>query len=88
MTKTPSIAFLDDEDFGFSFSDTTDEKIQNDDLANRLQMMYDAIIPLLKNLNKNPNQEYIKWPNRTDKINEFKAKLDEIGSTHIKVKKL
>jgi hypothetical protein len=43
---------------------------------------------LLKNLNKNPSQEYIKWPNRVEKIAAFKEKLDEIGGDIIKVKKL
>jgi hypothetical protein len=80
--------FSDEEDFGFSFSDELEIKKDNDDLAFRLQTMYDAIIPLLKNLNKNPSQEYIKWPNRVEKIAAFKEKLDEIGGDIIKVKKL
>jgi hypothetical protein len=88
MTKTPSIIFSDEEDFGFSFSDEMEIKKDNDDLALRLQSMYDVIIPLLKNLNKNPNQEYIKWPNRIEKVVAFKEKLDEIGGEYIKVKKL
>ena len=50
--------------------------------------MYDAVIPLLKNLSKNPDQEIIKWPNRKDKIEEFKNKLDKIGGDRIKVKSL
>lgn len=80
--------FSDEEDFGFSFSDELEIKKDNDDLAFRLQTMYDAIIPLLKNLNKNPSQEYIKWPNRVEKIAAFKEKLDDIGGDIIKVKKL
>ena len=60
----------------------------NEELTNRIQQMYDAVIPLLKNLSKNPNQEFIKWPNRTAKIEQFKAKLDKIGENYIKVKSL
>lgn len=88
MTTTPSITFSDDDDFGFVFADETESIKDNEELAVRIQMMYDAIIPLLKNLNKNPSQEYIKWPNRIEKVVQFKQKLDEIGGDYIKVKKL
>ena len=36
------------------------------------------IIPLLKNLMKNPEKEYIYWPNRTDKIQKQIDKILEI----------
>jgi hypothetical protein len=88
MTRTPSMLFSEEDDFGFSFSDQTEEIKNNEELANRLQMMYDAIIPLLKNLNKNPDQEYIKWPNRIEKVSQFKQKLDQIGGDFVKVKKI
>ena len=91
MSNKALMTFSDD-DFGFSFTDeaTISEThvLGNQELTDRIQLMYDAIIPLLKNLAKNPDQEYIKWPNRTSKINEFKQKLDDIGGTFIKVKKL
>jgi hypothetical protein len=81
-----------DEDFGFTFADEASisetHVLSNQELTDKLQSMYDAIIPLLKNLSKNPDQEYIKWPNRASKIVEFKQKLDDIGGTSIKVKKL
>jgi hypothetical protein len=32
-------------------------------------------MPLLNNLAKNPENEYILWPNRVAKIDEFKKKL-------------
>lgn len=41
----------------------------------RLDSLYNAIMPLLTNLKKNPEKEYILWPNRTAKIEEFEAKL-------------
>lgn len=95
MTNKPSITFFDD-DFGFTFADeqeissTTAAPLieNNQELTQRLQKMYDAIIPLLKNLNANPHQDFIKWPDRTKKIEAFKKKLDAIGDIHIKVKDL
>ena len=86
-----------DDDFGFTFADEStirqDDVIKasadlNSELTEKMQQLYDAIIPLLKNLNKNPDQDIIKWPNRQEKIAQFKMKLDEIGGDYIKVKKL
>ena len=44
----------------------------------KLKAMYSLIMPLLKNLKANPQNEIIKWPNREAKINEFIAKLDQL----------
>lgn len=44
----------------------------------RLDKLYNAIVPLLTNLKKNPEKEYILWPNRTAKIEEFEQKLFDI----------
>lgn len=84
-----------DDDFGFTAVDeqqltelSAPVRNERDDAVDRLQKMYDSIIPLLKNLNANPDKEYIHWPNRKDKIAKFKAKLDSIGSSYIKVKPL
>lgn len=44
----------------------------------RLERLYNAITPLLTNLKANPEREYILWPNRTEKIEEFEAKLLDI----------
>lgn len=40
-------------------------------LENKLNNLYNAILPLLSNLKKNPEKEYILWPNRTEKIEAF-----------------
>jgi len=96
MNNKASINSFDD-DFGFTFADEStirqDHLIEaaadlNNELTDKIQQMYDAIIPLLKNLNKNPEQDIIKWPNRQEKIAQFKMKLDQIGGDYIKVKKL
>jgi hypothetical protein len=44
----------------------------------RLDALYNAVMPLLTNLKKNPEKEYILWPDRTTKIEQFEAKLLDI----------
>lgn len=67
----------DDEifDFGFTIDD-------NDDVVERInskaERIFDAIMPLLENLKKNPESETIKWPNRVERIDAFVEKLEEI----------
>ena len=40
-------------------------------LEDKINNLYNAILPLLSNLKKNPEKEYILWPNRTEKIEAF-----------------
>jgi hypothetical protein len=44
----------------------------------KLNRLYQSILPLLQNLKKNPEKEYIKWPNRVQKIEEFESKISKI----------
>lgn len=44
----------------------------------KLDKLYNAIIPLLNNLKKNPEKEYILWPNRLEKVEEFEDHLQAI----------
>lgn len=44
----------------------------------RLDNLYNAIVPLLNNLKKNPEKEYILWPNRLEKVEEFETHLQNI----------
>lgn len=44
----------------------------------RLDNLYNAIVPLLNNLKKNPEKEYILWPNRLAKVEEFETHLQTI----------
>lgn len=46
----------------------------------RLDKLYNAITPLLNNLKKNPEKEYILWPNRLKKVEEFETHLQKIYS--------
>lgn len=80
-----------DFDFGFTAVDEHElEAVQSvtktastasADLAEaeaKLGKLYNAILPLLSNLKKNPEKEYILWPNRTEKIEEFEDVIANI----------
>lgn len=69
----------DDFDFGFTLedADTVIEKIPKDSkkVKEKMQQLEKLILPLLNNLLKNPEKEYIHWPNRTEII---KSQIDKI----------
>lgn len=44
----------------------------------KLDRLYNAIVPLLNNLKKNPEKDYILWPNRLAKVEEFETMLQNI----------
>jgi len=80
-----------DFDFGFTAVDETElEAVQQatsqatqveqtaEQLQTRLDNLYNAIVPLLNNLKKNPEKEYILWPNRLAKVEEFETKLQQM----------
>lgn len=84
----------DDFDFGFSFVDEeyddvkevntklnkeyADSQEKIDDLQQRLKMLHASIVPFLDNLCKNPEKSTILWPNRVEKIQAYKKKLETI----------
>jgi hypothetical protein len=47
-------------------------------LQKKLDDLYNAVQPLLSNLKNNPEKEYIKWPNRLEKVEKFEDLLQEI----------
>ena len=47
----------------------------NEDTLNKL---YNAILPLLSNLKLNPEKDYIYWPNRTEKVEQFEEMIANI----------
>lgn len=68
------------EDFDFGFTIHDEELVtakEMNDTAEKLQGLRNMIMPLLNNLKKNPDKDYINWPNRTKKIDEFIAKMDD-----------
>jgi len=44
----------------------------------KIDDLYNAVKPLLKNLKTNPEKEYILWPNRLAKVEEFEEFLYDI----------
>ena len=44
----------------------------------KLDRLYNAITPLLNNLKKNPEKDYILWPNRVAKVDQFEDMLRKI----------
>ena len=44
----------------------------------KLDKLYNAVIPLLNNLKLNPEKEYIYWPNRIEKVESFEDFLYKI----------
>ena len=85
---------IEEFDFGFSFTDEdifeTQNKVEQlkaavsseqqtiETLEFRLNALYNAIVPFLDNLCKNPEKSTIHWPNRVQKIQEYKSKLKSI----------
>lgn len=81
----------DEFDFGFFAVDETElEAVQQTTakaesaeknaltLQEKCDTLYNMVMPLLNNLAKNPEKDYIYWPNRLSKIEQFRDKLDEV----------
>jgi hypothetical protein len=80
-----------DFDFGFSFIDDEIEEVKEtankletekaenqaaiEDYQERLNRLYNSIVPFLDNLCKNPEKSTIYWPDRVKKIEAYKDKL-------------
>lgn len=84
---------MSDDLFDFGFTAVTENDLQVvessrvaaesleqqlESVDKRLTKLYNAIIPLLDNLRKNPEKEYIYWPDRVKKIDAFETKLSDI----------
>jgi|TARA_B100000424_G_C22643430_1_gene355412 hypothetical protein len=82
---------MSDFDFGFTAVDEDEldavQKVQKSAEANsvavekledKVNKIYNAVLPLLTNLKKNPEKDYIYWPNRNLKIDQFEVVLQKI----------
>ena len=76
-----------DFDFGFTLVDEADLEVSQElvtatatsaSAQEKLDKLYNAITPLLNNLKANPEREYIKWPNRVDKVEAFETHILKI----------
>lgn len=74
-------------DFGFTAVDeeelevvqkATETAATAEDLQSRLDNLYNAITPLLNNLKKNPEKDYILWPNRLEKVEQFEDHIQKV----------
>ena len=71
-------------DFGFTAVDEEelDAVVETTKAATsyeeRLDKLYNAVIPLLNNLKKNPEKEFLKWPNRLEKVEQFETHITNI----------
>lgn len=82
---------MTDFDFGFTAVDedeletvqqlaqkTQETALDAAHLTDKLDKLYNAVLPLLSNLKKNPEKDYIYWPNRTEKIEQFEDLINGI----------
>lgn len=80
---------MSDDIFDFGFTAVTEEELESvqnlqktvveaEGFEDRLNNLYNAIQPLLNNLRKDPEKEYILWPNRLERVEEFSDYLDKI----------
>ena len=76
-----------DFDFGFTLVDENELDVAQTATASaaeasttqdKLDKLYNAIGPLLNNLKANPEKEYIKWPNRVEKVEAFEDHIYKI----------
>ena len=76
-------------DFDFGFTAVTEDELEVAQKAvaatesatateEKLNALYNAILPLLTNLKKNPEKDYIYWPNRVGKVEEFEDHISKI----------
>lgn len=82
---------MDVFDFGFTAVDeeelqavqktqqvAEDAKLASASYQDKLDRLYNAITPLLNNLKKNPEKDYILWPDRLTKVESFETHLQKI----------
>ncbi|MDB4443338.1 hypothetical protein N9157_02390 [Saprospiraceae bacterium] len=84
---------MTDDIFDFGFTAVTEDELEYSQKAvakaveaaneaetvqERLDSLYNAVIPLLNNLKKNPEKDYILWPNRLDKVEQFENVITKI----------
>ena len=78
-------------DFGFTLVDENElEAVQQatarvqsvstnvEETQEKLDKLFNAIQPLLNNLKQNPEKEYILWPNRLEKIEQFEDHIQKL----------
>jgi len=69
-----------DDDWNFDFSTISETEFKESQLKSddKVASMYKMIVPLIDNLLKDSDKPYIHWPNRSEKLLQFKEKLNNI----------
>lgn len=69
-----------ENDLGFTFVDESEisKSADLDELKIRLTKLRKMFLPLLENLNKNPDKDMIKWPNRKELLDKQIKLLKEL----------
>jgi hypothetical protein len=79
----------EDDIFDFGFTAVAEDELEAvraasakedevNELQTRLDSLYKSILPLVSNLKKNPEKDYIYWPNRLDKVKAFENIISKI----------
>jgi len=80
---------IDDlNDFGFSFDDSELVKVKemeekSEDLSGRIDTLVAVFNKFLDNLSENPDQKTLVWPNRIEKIEQFRMLIKKIAEGEI-----
>ena len=84
---------MSDDFFDFGFTAVDEEELEAvqtatkkaetvassaDETKEKLDKLFNAITPHLNNLKKNPEKEYILWPDRLSKVEAFEDHLQKI----------
>ena len=84
---------MTDDFFDFGFTAVNEEELEAVQTATKkaesvsttataakikLDKLYNAITPLLNNLKKNPEKDFILWPDRLSKVEAFEDHLQKI----------
>jgi glutaredoxin 2 len=78
---------FNDEEFEFEIVEEVDQQEVHDTVQTaykkQMQALEKLIVPLLKNLMKNPDVETIKWPNRAEAVKAQLAKITTITKSKL-----
>lgn len=72
--------------FDFGFTAVDEEELESykqvssvaSSTQHKVDKLYNAIVPLLNNLKANPEKDYILWPDRLKKVEQFEEYLTKI----------
>lgn len=78
VKQTKKVENMNDDHDDFGFTTYSNDEIKKDIMPeNKAEGLYKMIMPLLENLKKDPEKEYLKWPNRVQKVDQFINKINK-----------